>query len=227
MIELRDPVSSASHLFTAAWAVFATLVMCRLTASRPARLAPILIFGLSMVCLYLASGLFHGLYYDTPEEKRFYQQLDQTAVFLLIAGSNTPVIAILLDGAWRKWQLRAVWGLALVGIGCLWLLPKAPHSLTVCTYVFLGLASLPPVYHYSRAVGWRALNWVWLGGGLYILGAVCELARWPVIVPGWIAAHEVLHLTHSAASVALFLFVVRHVIPYQPAQLAPAACLAA
>jgi hemolysin III len=215
VIELRDPVSSASHLFTAAWAVFATLVMMRLAAARPARLAPVIIFGVSMVCLYLASGVFHGLHYETPEQKRFFQQVDQSAIFLLIAGTYTPVLSILLAGAWRKWLLRVVWSLAFLGIGSLWLLPKAPHSLTVGIYLFLGWVGILPVAHYYRAVGWRAMNWVWAGAGLYSLGAACELARWPVIVPGWIQAHEVLHVFDAAASVALFLFIVRYVIPYQ------------
>src|SRR5438128_154538 len=109
VLDLRDPVSSASHLFTAIWAVFATLVMLRLTANRPGRLLPIVIFGASMVLLYTASGTFHGLHYDTPEQKRLFQKIDQTAVYLLIAGSYTPVLSILLAGAWRRWFLRMTW----------------------------------------------------------------------------------------------------------------------
>ena len=109
MTDLRDPVSSASHLLTALWAVYATLVMWRFTAGRPGRLLPVVVYGVSMVLLYLASGTFHGLHYDSPEEKRFFQKLDQSAVYLLIAGTYTPVLAILLEGAWRKWFLRMVW----------------------------------------------------------------------------------------------------------------------
>ena len=73
MTDLRDPVSSVSHLLTALWAVFATLLMLRMTAHRPGRLLPVAIYGLSMVLLFLASGTFHGLHYDTPEEKRLFQ----------------------------------------------------------------------------------------------------------------------------------------------------------
>ena len=117
MTELRDPVSSASHLLTALWAVFATLVMCRLAAQRPGRLVPVVVYGLSMVLLYTASGTFHGLPYpaSTPEG-RFFQKLDQSAVYLLIAGSVTPAIAILLEGAWRRRFLMVMWGLALSGV---------------------------------------------------------------------------------------------------------------
>lgn len=217
MTDLRDPVSSASHLLTAAWAVFATLVMLRLAANRPGRVVPVLVYGASMVLLFLASGTFHGLHYNGDEErKRFFQKIDQSAVYLLIAGTYTPVLCILLNGAWRKWFLRMVWLLALAGVSCLWLLPKAPHAAIVGFYLALGWIGILPLPLYYRAVGWRAMNWVWVGAGLYSLGAICELTRWPVIVPGWFQYHEVLHLTHSAASIVFFLFMIRYVIPFRP-----------
>jgi hemolysin III len=217
MTDLRDPVSSVSHLLTAVWAVFATLVMLRLAGRRPERLVPLAVYGLSMVLLFLASGTFHGLHYDTPEEKRFYQKLDMSAVYLLIAGTYTPVLAILLSGAWRKRLLGLVWLTAAAGVACLWLLPKPPHAAMVGFYLGLGWIGIFPLPLYYRAVGWRAMNWVWLGAGFYSLGAVCELAEWPVIVPGFLQWHEVLHLCDTAGSVTFFLFVVRHVIPYRPA----------
>lgn len=216
MWELRDPVSSASHLLTAVWAVFATAVMVRLTRGWPQRRLPIIVYGLSMVTLYLASGIFHGLHYDSPEEKRFYQKLDQSAIFLLIAGTYTPVLAILLDNPWRKWLLRFVWSLAVGGIACLWFLPKLPHSTMIGFYLALGWVGVLPLPLYYRAVGWRAMNWVWLGAAFYSIGAVCELFQWPVIVPGWLQAHEILHFCDTAGSLAFFLFVIRYVIPYQP-----------
>src|SRR5947199_789715 len=95
---LRDPVSSASHLLTAAWAVYATLLLVRLTRPGDGRRLAVAVYGLSMVLLYLASGTFHGLFYDSPEERRFFQKLDQSAIFLLIAGTTTPVLVTLLDG---------------------------------------------------------------------------------------------------------------------------------
>jgi hemolysin III len=216
VIELRDPISSSSHLLTALWAVFATLVMYRLTARRPSRLVPVLVYGLSMVLLYLASGTFHGRYYDNDEQRRFFQKLDMSAVYLLIAGTYTPVLAILLTGAWRTWFLRMVWLCALAGIASLWVLPKAPHAAMVGFYLGLGWLGVLPVPLYYRAVGWRAMNWVWVGAGFYSLGAICELTQWPVIVPGWLQAHEVLHFCDTAGSMVFFLFMVRYVIPHEP-----------
>lgn len=215
LLELRDPVSSLSHLATAVWAVFATVMMVRLAA--PGRRAAVLVYGLSMVLLFTASGLFHGLHYDTPDQKRFFQKLDQSAIYLLIAGTNTVPLSVLLAGPWRTWFLRMMWTLALTGVACQWLLPKPPHGLVVGLYLGLGWLGLLPVLQYYRAVGWRAMNWVWFGAACYTFGAVCELTQWPVIVPGWVHAHEVLHFFDTAGCMAFFVFIFRHVLPYEPA----------
>lgn len=214
---LRDPVSSASHLLTAVWAVFATLVLIRLTPARSARRFAVLVFGLSMVLLYLASGVFHGLWYSTTSEFRFFQRLDQSAIFLLIAGTNTPALVVVAGGRTGRWFLGLMWGLAALGIACLWLLPRAPHWLVVTNYLGMGWLGLLPVAHYYRVLGWRALNWVWLGAAAYTLGAICELTRWPVIStsPVRIAFHEVMHFTDTAGTIAFFIFVTRFVLPYQ------------
>jgi hemolysin III len=214
VFELRDFVSSSSHLATAVWALFATLFMLRFTPKGGGRRTAILIYGLSMILLFLASGTFHGLHYSTPEERRFYQKIDQSAVYLLIAGTNTPLMTVLLKGRLRKWCLVCVWTIAFAGVASLWLLPKPPHPLVVGLYVGLGYLGTIPIFHYYRAVGWRAMNWLWIGAALYTAGAVCELTQWPVIIPNWIQSHEVLHICDSAACLAFFMFILRHVIPY-------------
>jgi hemolysin III len=214
VFELRDFVSSSSHLATAVWAVFATLLMLRLTPKEGSRHLAVSIYGLSMILLFLASGTFHGLHYSNPEEMRFFQKIDQSAVYILIAGTNTPLMTILLQGRLRKWCLRFVWAIAFTGAASLWLLPKPPHPLVVSLYVGLGYLGTVPIFHYYRAVGWRAMNWLWIGAGFYTLGAVCELTQWPVIIPGWVQSHEVLHLCDSAACFAFFIFIIRHVINF-------------
>jgi hemolysin III len=216
-MDLRDPISSASHLITAVWAVFATLVMWRMSGGRPGRRGPLVVYGVSMVLLYLASGTFHGLHYSTPEQRRVFQQLDQSAVYVLIAGTATPILSILLTGPWRKWFLRMIWALAFAGVACMWLLPKAPHELMVGLYLGLGWLTILPIPLLYKAVGWRAMNWIWVGAALFSAGAICELTKWPIIsISPRIGFHEVLHLCDSAGSLAFFLFVIRYVIPYQP-----------
>lgn len=223
---LRDPVSSASHLLTAVWAAYATLILLRLTPAGVGRRWAVAVFGLSMVLLYVASGTFHGVPYTregSPDEHRLFQKLDQSAIFVLIAGTNTPIIATLLTGAWRRRFLAVMWGYAAVGIGCLWLLPKAPHWLVVANYLGMGWLGVVPAAHYVRAVGWRAALYPLAGAFFYTAGAVCEVVEWPQISPPpvRVGPHEVLHFFDIAGTVAFFLFVTRHVIGFEPAEPGP------
>jgi hemolysin III len=220
-MELRDPVSSASHLLTAVWACYATVILIRLTPRRSAKRAAVAVFGLSMVLLYLASGTFHGVPYTrtgSPDAFRFFQKLDQSAILLLIAGTNTPIMVVLLGGRKGRWFLRLMWGLAAAGVACLWLLPSAPHWAKVAIYLAMGWLGVVPFVHYYRMVGWRAMNWVWAGALFYTGGAVCELVEWPVVseYPVRFGYHEILHLCDTAASVAFFVFVLRVILPYVP-----------
>ena len=220
-MELRDPISSASHLLTALWAAYATLILLRLSPPIAGRRVAMAVYGLSMVLLFLASGTFHGVPYTrtaNPDEFRFFQKLDQSAIYLLIAGTNTPCLAILLSGWRSRCFLGLTWLVALSGVGCLWLLPMVPHEVTVGLYLGTGWLGLIAVRDYYRAVGWRAMNWMWLGAGLYTVGAVFELAEWPTISSGPIrfGYHEILHLFDTAASVAFFVFVLRYVLNYVP-----------
>jgi len=221
---LRDPIASASHLLTALWAAYATIILLRITA--PSRRLPVAIFGLSMVMLYAASGTFHGVPFtrlENPDEFRFFQRVDQSAIYILIVGTNTPCLAILLGGRRAKWFLGIMWSLALTGVACLWLLPKAPHEVMVALYLSIGWLGLVPIAQYYRKLGWRAMNWLWLGAAFYTLGAVCELAEWPMLSPPPLrfGYHEILHLCDSAGSVAFFVFISRHVIGYQPGREEP------
>ena len=168
-----------------------------------------------MVLLYASSGLFHGLQLPRSE-LRFYQQLDQSAIYLLIAGTCTPVMAILLTGWLRKCLLWGIWLMAAAGILCLWLLPKAPHAATVGIYLGMGWLGLSAIWQYYRAAGFRAMAWALAGAGFYTFGAICELTKWPTVWPEVIQAHEVLHLSDMAGTFCHFVFIVRYVIPYAP-----------
>jgi hemolysin III len=130
--------------------------------------------GLSADILYLSSGLFHGLPFSAsrqPNEFHFFQMLDQSAIFLLIAGTNTPLMAAFLKGKQRVVCLLAIWGSALVGVLSLWILPKANHSWIVAVFLVMGWIGMLPLRNYYRAVGWKAMNWMWLGCGLYSIEA--------------------------------------------------------
>jgi hemolysin III len=86
----------------------------------------------------------------------------------------------------------------------------------------MGWLGMAGAWHYWRATGWRGLRWA-IGGGLfYTLGAAIELARWPVLWPGVIQSHELLHFCDMAGTVCHLVFILNHVLPYQPSEMAGA-----
>ncbi len=214
---LRDPVASASHFLMAGLAVVATLFLVRLAAGRARRLS-VLVFGLCMIALYSASGVYHALRLP-PADLRVYQRIDMSAVYLMIAGTCTPVAGILLRGRFRTILLTGVWVLALLGIASLWALPKPDHAVLVGIYLGMGWLGMAGVWHYWRANGWRGIRWA-LGGGLfYTVGAAVELARCPVLVPGVVRSHELVHFCDMAGTACHIVFVLKYVLPYRPAEL--------
>jgi hypothetical protein len=85
----------------------------------------------------------------------------------------------------------------------------------------MGWCGVPVGMAIVRAVGLRAITWGAVGGLFYTGGALCELAHWPDLVPGFFAWHEVFHLCDMAGTAAHVAFMVRYVVPFEPANPAP------
>ncbi len=215
-MDFHDAVSSTSHLATAVWAAFATLVLLRLTRSHGIGRWAIGFLGLSAVLLYTSSALFHGLHYDSVASRRLFQKVDKSAVFLLIAGTYVPVVVYLLRGAWRRWTFAAVVGATVTGIGALWLDPELPHERLIGVYVVLGLSGLLPIRQYAAVVGWHNLKWAAMILAPYSVGAIVEGYQTPVLVPGWLGPHELMHFAVTAGTVVYFAFVARVLIQRPP-----------
>jgi hemolysin III len=211
-----DLVSSTTHLFTAAWAAYATLILVRLTRGHGSGRWAVFFFGMSMVLLYLASGMFHGARHYTQETDRLFQRLDKSAIFLLIAGSYVPVFVYLLRGQWRRWALVSMLGIAVVGIASLWLLPDLPHPQLVGVYAGMGVVGFVTIPKIVATAGWSGIGWIGAVAGSYLSGAVVEVIKWPILVPGWVGPHEILHVADIVGTAAMFVFVTRYVIRRPP-----------
>jgi len=211
---LRDPVSSASHFLMAALAVVATLFLVRLADRDRWQRLCVLVFGLSMIVLYSASGLYHALRLPV-DQLRLYQKIDMSAIYLLIAGTCTPIAGLLLRGRFRVALLTGVWLFATVGIASLWLLPKPNHGVAVGTYLGMGWLGMAGMWHYWKATGWGGIRWAVAGALAYTLGAVVELSYWPVLVPGVVRSHELMHLCDMAGTACHIVFILKYVLPYQ------------
>jgi hemolysin III len=211
----RNPVSAGTHLLWCLWAVFVTGLLWRLARGDRLRQLSVGCFGLSMVLLYAASGTYHAIPARFPQFVHFFQRVDHSAIYVMIAGTYTPVFAVLLQGRRRWWMLGLIWVIAAVGVACKWLLPWPPYGLTVGLYIGMGWVGIVTVYPLFRAVGVRGCALGLLGGILYMAGGVCDAARWPVVLPHVVGPHEVLHVLDMGATLIHVFFVLRYVVPFQ------------
>jgi hemolysin III len=215
---LREPVSSLTHLATAMFAAYMTLLFVRLTAGDQIKQRSMIVYGLSMVVLYTASGVYHavpGKFLDPTVT--FFRRIDVSAIFVLIAGSFTPIISVLLSGSQRARMLIVMWALATIAIAVKWLVPGIPHPVTVCMFIAAGLPGFLPLGDYRRALASRGVAWILGGSACFLLGGVLDVLEWPAPVPGLINAHELTHLLDMAGTAAHVVFMVRFIIPFQPA----------
>ena len=211
----RNPVSAGTHLLWCLWAVFVTGLLWRLARGDRLRQLSVGCFGLSMVVLYAASGTYHAIPARFPALVQFFQRVDHSAIYVLIAGTYTPVFAVLLRGPTRWWMLGLIWGIAAAGVACKWLLPWPPYGLTVGLYIGMGWVGVVTVYPLVQAVGVRGSALGLLGGLLYMAGGVCDAACWPVVLPYVVGPHEILHVLDMGATLIHVFFVMRYVLPFQ------------
>jgi hemolysin III len=218
LLGLREPVSSITHLATAVFAVYVTLLFLRLAPGDAAKRRALLVYGLSMVVLYAASGVYHAI----PGERNdplvcYFRRIDVSAIFVLIAGSFTPIITVVLTGRSRRDMLVLIWGLAVIGIALKWLAPNIPHPITVCTFAAAGLPGFLPVRAYRSGVGGRGLVWAMFGCVCFALGGIFDVADWPTPVPGYVNAHELTHFLDMTGSAAHVLFMMMFIVPFERA----------
>jgi hemolysin III len=216
LLGLRDPVSSMTHLAACLFGAFGTLLLWRLARDRGRRTQiAVLVFGVSAILLYGASATYHALRLS-PDRLHFYQLLDHSAIYVLIAGTYTPAFYVLLpDRLSRRLLLGGIWTLALAGIVLKWTLPEVPYWLTVGLYLGMGWIGVLTVVELFRAVGVRGMAWGLWGGLAYTIGGLADLFQWPRVMPGLFGFHEVFHLFAMGGTFCHFIFMVRHVIPFR------------
>lgn len=212
--DFRDPVSTWTHL---TWMLLsvpgAWLLWRRSRGDRPKQLS-MAAFGLGLFCCFLGSTLYHAV--RLPESQvEIFARLDYIGIFLLIAGTCTPIVYTLLSGIWRWGPLLWVWSFAVTGIMLRALAIDLAPSLSTAMYLGMGWGMLSCFPGLVRVVPHRPLTLVPLGGALYSVGAVFYLARWPSLWPGVFGSHELLHLFVMGGSLTHYLFVLWYVVPFE------------
>lgn len=188
----RDPFSGYSHLVGLGLAVVGGLWLA-VAASRGASLAAVLVYAACMVALYAASSAYHLIDLGAEVTARL-RRFDHAAIFLMIAGTSTPLFVHALSGSTRTFMLAAVWGVAVVGIllRAFWF--GAPRWFYTATYLAAGWIVVLRWKAVMAGLPALSLGLLVAGGIVYSLGAVVYALKWPDPLPKRFGFHEIWHL---------------------------------
>lgn len=190
-----------SHAAAALASVVLTALLCWLSRQDPPRLLSMLIFGLSMIELYTLSAVYHIITWS-PAKRRVLRAIDHANIFVLIAGTYTPLCFNILSGPVRVLILIAIWLLALLGISTSIFTVKFPRWATAALYIGMGWIVVLAIPAFLAVIPWTAIATLLLGGALYTIGAVIYSRKKPDPFPKVWGYHEIFHLFVIAGSVA-------------------------
>lgn len=208
----NEPLSAFTHLlgFTLSIAALVLMVVFAAIHDSPARVVGASIFGSSLILLYAASTTFHFLGKGHPL-KYLFQRLDHAMIFVLIAGTYTPIMLTLPSPGWG-WSLFGLnWGLAILGVTAK-LTGKTNHrAFSAVLSLVMGWLTILAWPYLHDSLGSNGLFWLLLGGVLYTVGVVFYALDNHVKRTHWFSMHEVFHLFVLAGSFSHFWLVLRFV----------------
>jgi hemolysin III len=149
------------------------------------------VYGASLLTLFAVSGCYHVPMWPV-RVRAVMRKIDHATIYVLIAGSYTPVCVASLPAQTSQWLLPVAWTLALVGVAKTLLWPQAPRLVNTAGYVLFGWLAAPFVRDYF-AVGVPFLTLLGIGGFLYSAGAVIYARRRPDPAPLIFGYHELFH----------------------------------
>ena len=213
-ITIREPGSAITHFIAMMMAVFATvplLVKAGIQSGWENFLAMAIFMG-SMILLYGASATYHSVDL-TGRSLRIFRKLDHMMIFVLIAGSYTPVCLIVLGGKLGYTLLALVWGNAAVGmlVKACWI--TCPKWFSSVIYIAMGWVCVLVFGPLLKTLSVPAFLWLLSGGIIYTVGGVIYALKLPLFNAKhkFFGSHEVFHLFVMGGSICHFIFMYLYV----------------
>jgi len=213
-ITIREPGSAITHLIGMLMAIFAAvplLVKAGVSSGGRNMLAMAIFMG-SMILLYGASATYHSVNLS-GRSLRIFRKLDHMMIFVLIAGSYTPVCLIVLGGQQGYIMLAIVWGIALAGmiIKACWI--TCPKWFSSVIYIAMGWVCVLVFGQLLETLPLSAFLWLLGGGIVYTVGGIIYALKLPIFNAQhkYFGSHEIFHLFVLAGSICHFIFMYLYV----------------
>ena len=213
-VKIKDPGSALTHFIAMILAIFASAPLIIKAARTPGytHVLALGIFITSMILLYAASTIYHTLDIS-PKVNQILRKVDHMMIFILIAGTYTPVCMLVLGDKTGWMMLGLVWGIAIIGmiINALWI--TCPKWFSSIIYIAMGWVCILAFGKIVDALPPSAFLWLLAGGIIYTAGGVIYALKLPIFNARhkYFGSHELFHVFVMAGSfchyVMLYAFV--------------------
>ncbi len=212
--KIKDPGSAITHFIGMLMAMFAAtpLIIRALHAPDKVHVISLTIFIISMILLYAASTTYHT--FDiSPKMNMILKKIDHCMIFILIAGSYTPVCLIVLNGKVGFTLLSIVWGIAVLGIIFKLCWVTCPKWISSILYIAMGWVCVLAFTQILNSLPHAAFNWLLAGGIIYTAGGVIYALKLPIFnsIHRNFGSHEIFHLFVMGGSVCHFIMMFNYV----------------
>ena len=206
--KIKDPGSAVTHFIGMLMAMFAAVPLLIKAAREPDRihLIALAIFIVSMILLYAASTTYHTL--DLSERtNKILKKIDHMMIFILIAGTYTPICLITLKGPVGYGLLALVWGIAILGIVIKGFWIYCPKWFSSVLYIAMGWVCVLAFTQIMNALPRAAFLWLLAGGIIYTIGGVIYALKLPIFNSKHknFGSHEIFHLFVMGGSFCHFI----------------------
>lgn len=200
--------SALTHGVGIAFALAALGVLLHLTIRMSAvTITAVSVYAVSMLCLYTASTVYHSLNVSV-RGRLFLRKLDHVMIYVLIAGTYTPVCLISLGGMLSgKIMLIVIWTMAVLGsvFTLFWI--KMPRALTSLIYLVMGWTAIFAIYPLHAVMSRVCFAMLLAGGVLYSVGGVLYALKWPGRNNPYFGCHEIFHVFIVLGSICHFIMI--------------------
>lgn len=212
-LKIREPINSMSHLVGVVLSLTGLIFLIIKSAGEGniTQLLAGLIFGLSLIFLYSSSMIYHWVVSST-NVIRILRKIDHCMIYVLIAGTYTPICLLTLKGKLGIALFAAIWALAILGIVLKLVWFDAPRWLYTGFYLLFGWMAVFFIYPISLALPVQGVFLLVLGGLLYSAGSIFYALK-PKKIRLWkFGFHEIFHLFILAGSIVHYILVYQYIL---------------
>ena len=213
MFNMKEPVNTLTHLAGAVFSVVA-LVWMIIKGFYNGSMVQVVsagVFGLSLLALYTASTVYHWVP-SSEKVQAILRRVDHSMIYILIAGTYTPVCLIALKGTLGYTLFGIVWGLAILGIIMKLVWFSAPRWLYTSFYLILGWMAIFFIVPLYKSLPMEGFIWLLTGGLMYSVGAVIYATKPKRMQLSVFGFHEIFHLFILAGSFAHYMMVEKFIL---------------